>query len=139
MIRAALLAGLVAWPGLGFAADSWRLTRVVDGDTVVMTAPDGTAVTIRVLGVDTAERMPHARCLTEATLADEATAFTMGFLAAGDIAVAIDTGEGTKGIDRYGRTLAYLRVNGRDLAQALIAAGLGRVYGGEKRKTWCPS
>ena len=33
--------------------------------------------------------------------------------------------------------LVWLKVNGQDLAEALLFAGLARVYNGEKRKPWC--
>jgi endonuclease YncB( thermonuclease family) len=39
--------------------------------------------------------------------------------------------------DRYGRLLAYLSVNGRDLSRSLIENNLGRQYEGGKRKGWC--
>lgn len=39
--------------------------------------------------------------------------------------------------DRYGRTIARVYVNGRDLGEMLIGAGLGRPYRGERRQTWC--
>lgn len=39
--------------------------------------------------------------------------------------------------DRYGRTLARVYLDGRDLADLLIEAGLGRPYDGGRRASWC--
>lgn len=40
-------------------------------------------------------------------------------------------------LDRYGRRLARITVDGLDLSAALIAAGLGRADDGGKRAGWC--
>ena len=39
--------------------------------------------------------------------------------------------------DKYGRTLARVYLDGRDLSDMLIEAKLGRPYNGERRLTWC--
>ncbi len=39
--------------------------------------------------------------------------------------------------DKYGRTLATLTANGRDVGDVLIGEGLARPYHGERRKSWC--
>jgi endonuclease YncB( thermonuclease family) len=39
--------------------------------------------------------------------------------------------------DQYGRELREVRVNGRDVGDAMISAGLARSYAGEKRQGWC--
>ncbi|MCH8074568.1 MAG: thermonuclease family protein [SAR324 cluster bacterium] len=36
-----------------------------------------------------------------------------------------------------GRVLGKVSVNGRDLGEALVAAGLARLYSGGKRTAWC--
>lgn len=38
--------------------------------------------------------------------------------------------------DRYGRTLATIEVNGRDVGKIMIAEGLARPWTG-KRRSWC--
>ena len=40
-------------------------------------------------------------------------------------------------LDRYGRTLAVLTVNGQDVAAIMIGEGLARSYHGERRQGWC--
>ncbi len=39
--------------------------------------------------------------------------------------------------DRYGRSLAHLHVNRRDVGQILINEGLARPYDGGQRLGWC--
>lgn len=39
-------------------------------------------------------------------------------------------------VDQYGRTVRKVEVNGKDVANAMISAGLARTYSGEKRN-WC--
>ena len=39
------------------------------------------------------------------------------------------------GVDRYGRTLAVVRVDGEVLAELLIGAGVGVRYGDTRRRT----
>lgn len=40
-------------------------------------------------------------------------------------------------LDRYGRSVAILWIDGKDVAQRMVRAGLAREYGRGKRKTWC--
>ena len=42
-----------------------------------------------------------------------------------------------RGTDRYGRRLARLTLDGTDVADPLIAAGLARPYEGGRRDGWC--
>mgnify|MGYP000152006142 CR=1 FL=1 len=44
------------------------------------------------------------------------------FLAIGPVVIQ------RQGVDRYGRTLALVTVNGRDAGQALVANGLARIW-----------
>ena len=53
-------------------------------------------------------------------------------LASGEVRV-IESGK----LDRYGRTLAHLTVNGRDVGGVLIGEGLARPYNGGRRQGWC--
>jgi micrococcal nuclease len=40
-------------------------------------------------------------------------------------------------MDRYGRSLARVTVDGEDLAVVMVREGLARPYRGEKRASWC--
>ncbi len=103
--------------------------RAVDGDTIAC----GTQ-SIRILNVDTPEMAPHARCPAEAELAERARRFTAGQLAGTKVEIRPDP---KRPRDRYGRTLARVAVDGADLGEALVAAGLGRAWDG-RRRSWCP-
>jgi endonuclease YncB( thermonuclease family) len=41
------------------------------------------------------------------------------------------------GVDRYGRELRQVFVNGVDVAGVMISAGLARSYDGGKKQGWC--
>ncbi|MBI3506124.1 MAG: thermonuclease family protein [Proteobacteria bacterium] len=102
--------------------------RAVDGDTIVCAGE-----TIRISNIDTPELGSHARCASEAELAARAKTFTATRLAAGEVVLHRDV---KRPRDRYGRTLATVAVDGRDLGEALVAAGLARVWDG-RRHPWC--
>lgn len=106
----------------------------IDGDTFKATVPiwpDLSAdVSIRVAGVDTPEL--HATSQCERDLANKAKAFTDSWLMTGPIMLTKITP------DKYsGRVDAVVIGPTGNLADALIAAGLGRPYNGGKRQPWC--
>lgn len=100
---------------------------VVDGDTVK--SPYG--VTYRLLGFDTPETH-FAKCSYERELGLAAKERLGKLLANGEVKV-LESGRR----DRYGRTLATLTVNGKDVGEILINEGLARPYAGKKRAGWC--
>jgi micrococcal nuclease len=105
------------------AVDGWRAQ---DGDSIL--SPQGER--IRLLGVDTPER--GCKCQQECAMAEKATAFTRTKLRQ---AARIELVRFSP--DRYGRTLARVYLDGRDLSDMLIEAKLGRPYNGERRLSWC--
>lgn len=108
------------------------VSRVVDGDTIHV--DDGRDdITIRVLGIDCPE--PHrnatcrkhgaAQCETEIPLGRAATKRARELLRPGDT-VSIEGGEK---VDRYGRTLAYVRLpDGRDYGLLMLREGICSDY-----------
>ncbi len=100
---------------------------VVDGDTIK--APYG--VTYRLLGFDTPETH-FAKCDAERELGLAAKDRLEELLATGEVRV-IESGKR----DKYGRTLAALTVNGRDVGDILIGESLARPYKGGHRDSWC--
>lgn len=100
--------------------------RVIDGDTF-----DLVGERIRIENIDAPERGERARCGQERAWADEATA---GLRSRVQAARAIRLHR--KGYDRYGRTLALVDLDGRDVGAALIADGLA-VEWGHGRPNWC--
>lgn len=122
LVTIAAVCGLAAVGVLSFVVDG--PTYAIDGDTIMWRGES-----VRVVGVDTPEI--HGRCALEIELARSARRFT---------AAELDKGETTIeriGRDRFGRTLAIVRIGRADLADLLIAAGYGRPYHGERRKPWC--
>jgi micrococcal nuclease len=101
---------------------------VVDGDTI--RSPAG--VPYRLIGFDTPETF-HARCAEELSAGLKAKARLEELLASGEVRL-IETGK----IDRYGRSLATLTIDGVDVAKILIGEGLARPYSGRgQRGSWC--
>lgn len=99
--------------------------EIIDGDSFVL---DGE--TIRLQGIDAPE-IGGARCLAEKLLGRQAKQYLQSRLLPGariDVE-RLDT-------DKYGRTLARVRVDGRDLADDLVDQGLAMPYNGRKTD-WC--
>lgn len=108
---------------------------VYDGDTFTITIPSwpkiaGDHIGIRVLGIDTPEM--HGDCPEEILLAKKARNFTIAFLKSGPITLK------NTSRDKYFRIDADVIVNGKNLAQELIAAKLGYSYDGGTKTSWCP-
>lgn len=103
--------------------------RVIDGDTLEDMSAD---ITYRLVNIDTPETGSRARCTAERELGDRATIAARTLIANARSFETLPTGR----IDRYGRTIAYIRVDGRDLGETLIADGLARPWRG-RREPWC--
>ena len=111
----------------------YKITRVIDGDTVAFEANFLPAPSIRVFGVDTPEKSWRAECPKEAAWGEEASQFTKDMLnAATVIQVAIYKW------DKYGgRVLGDIIIDGKSLRHMLIAEGFAREYYGDKKVSWC--
>lgn len=116
----------------------YKITRVIDGDTVAfeatfLPAPLKQELSIRVYGVDTPEKSWRAECPKEAAWGEEASQFTKDMLnAATVIQVAIYKW------DKYGgRVLGDIILDGKSLRHMLIAEGFAREYYGDKKISWC--
>ena len=102
---------------------SFRVVRVVDGDTLDVGCPDGDrkSTRIRLWGVDTPETVKPDTPVEH--FGPEATAFVKQV--AGKANVKLHLGP-TRTRDKYGRLLAYLELgDGRDLNREIIATGHG--------------
>ena len=99
---------------------------VYDGDTIRLGDER-----IRIVGLDTPELGHRAECESEALAAEQARQALIGEIARGNVALH------RQGTDRYGRTLARVTVDGRDVAATLIANGHARPYAGGRRESWC--
>lgn len=98
---------------------------VIDGDTFSLAGRR-----IRILGMDAPETHP-SRCAQEAQLGNAATDKLRALLSSGTITMS------GSGVDRYGRALRQVFVNGVDVADTMISAGLARSYDGGKKLPWC--
>jgi endonuclease YncB( thermonuclease family) len=102
-------------------AVSPALLQVDDGDTVVIRWNDKDEETIRMLGIDTPEtrHLEHNLPLAQ-PFGEEARAFTLGaFTAAGRIELLR-----AATVDPFGRTLAYLFIDGRNYSTMIVKARL---------------
>jgi endonuclease YncB( thermonuclease family) len=112
-----------------------EVLRVFDGDTFearVRLWP-GLEVTtkVRLRGVDAPEF--NARCFEEREKAEAARDVLKRILAQGQIGISQVT------LDKYGGRVVAAASTGAtpDVSAALIAAGVGRPYGGGRRQGWC--
>lgn len=141
-----LLLILLAVPMLVFAQNKQPtgvtydavITRVIDGDTVVIAAPYlplplKKELSIRVYGVDTPEKGFRAGCPSEDALGQAATAFTKNMINTSAQRQIV-----LYGWDKYGgRVLGDVILNGQSLRQSLIANGYAREYYGDAKTSWC--
>jgi endonuclease YncB( thermonuclease family) len=111
---------------------------IYDGDTFFIHCQQGfrcknNKLGVRIMGFDSPEI--KGQCQSEKILAREAKQFVVTKIrAAQSIELVINPKK------RYGywkRLLAWVKLDGHDLAEMVIAANLGRVYHGGKRKGWC--
>jgi len=100
--------------GSAFASEwSGRVAAVIDGDSIEVMHGEK-RVRIRLYGIDTPEyRQPHSA---------EAREFTAALTANRRVLIT------EKDIDRYGRTVALVRVEDILVNAELLRAGLARVY-----------
>lgn len=118
---------------------NWKVTGVVDGDTLSVDASKDFAlpIKIRLRGVDTPEKGSLAKCSIESSKAITATLFTQAVLAD---AAKKNTPVVFKNIgwDKYGgRVLAEVMVGQKSLSNMLIDSGLAKPYDGGKKSSWC--
>jgi micrococcal nuclease len=116
--RAARLALCLAI-SLGLAQSSYRVVRVVDGDTVVLESLG----TVRLIGVDTPETVDPRKPVE--AFGKEASAFLLALLKGQAVRVEYDQAR----TDKYGRTLAYLYLaDGTFVNRKIVEAGFGYAY-----------
>lgn len=119
-------------------ADSYKINRVIDGDTVeiavdFLPAPLPPKLSVRILGIDTPEKEPRAKCEAEAEKAKLAKRFTQRAIEEAD---RIDFN--IREWDKFGgRVLGLVFIDGQNLGDMLIEAGLARPYKGEAKSSWC--
>ena len=100
-----------------------QVERVIDGDTIRVRF-EGKSHTVRLMGVDT----PETKHPTKAVqfFGREATAFTKAHLEGKLVALARDRTGDT--VDRYGRLLRYVLLDGDNFNARLIREGYAHAY-----------
>lgn len=118
----------------------YKITRVLDGDTVEVEAPylpmelrEG-GLKLRILGIDTPEKGFRAKCPKENMLSLKAKYFVEE-----EVGKAKETKIWIKEWDKYGgRVLGDVSLDGQWLSEKMIAAKFAVEYHGEKKDhDWC--
>lgn len=104
-----------------------RSLSVIDGDTVRLSGQS-----IRLIGYDTPETY-RAECDSERVRGDAATVRMRELVGAATSAQLTYLPRR----DQYGRSLATLILDGRDVADVMVEEGLARCYSGGQRRPWC--
>lgn len=118
MMRKAIITAIVA--GVAYAASlviplsAGSIIRVVDGDTIDM---DGEIV--RIANIDTPETT-RAKCEAERAKGYAATKALADLLSQGAVALKRGDPKSRRQIDRYGRTLGLVFVDGHDVGELLL-------------------
>jgi micrococcal nuclease len=103
---------------------SFRVEKVIDGDTIDLAIPDANYLTtrVRLLGVDTPEtKNPKTDVMY---FGPEASGFTRKLCENQQVTVLLDTVADQR--DKYGRLLAYIRLpDGSILNERLVVEGYG--------------
>lgn len=92
-------------------------TRIIDGDTIEITLPDGQKQKVRLIGIDCAEK-------GESEWYFKSSSYTMKNLLNKRISIL----PGEKGHDGFGRLLGYVWVNGRFFNDMIVREGYAKVY-----------
>ncbi len=103
---------------------SFRIERVIDGDTLDLDIPDGNQIytRVRLLGIDTPEKQIGDN--PAMYYGPEATSFTDRLTRNQEVAVCLDTVGDVR--DKYQRLLAYIRLpDGRILNEQIVRQGYG--------------
>ncbi len=136
-----LLAGVVVPVGVFGVSETVpgpipaRVLRVIDGDTIVVRARiwlgQDIDTQVRLDGVDAPEL--KGQCSHERRLAEKARDLIQSHTIAGVVVLRkIKYGK------YAGRVVARVdSIDGKELSQILIRAGLGRAYDGGRRLSWC--
>lgn len=116
----------------------YKILRVIDGDTVEISAPFlpvelKPVLKLRIFGIDTPEKGKLAKCVAESAKSQQAMKYVIDLIAsAREVKVVLVKW------DKYGgRVLGDVVVDGELLSKKLIDKGFAREYYGDKKQTWC--
>ena len=98
-----------------------RVEKVSDGDTIKVVFPDGTKETVRLIGLDTPET--HHPTKPVGCFGPEAENYSRNKLDGKRVELEYDI----ERTDKYGRTLAYVYLNGKRFNDELISLGFAKI------------
>ncbi len=104
----------------GDARFTATVTRVIDGDTIVVRYDDAKTDKVRLIGVDTPET--HKPGVAVQCFGPQAEQFTRSTLTGKRVRLELDRDER----DRYDRLLAYVYVDGKRFEDELLRGGYAR-------------
>jgi endonuclease YncB( thermonuclease family) len=128
MLALAVTVATLALPATASAQNSGRVAYVTDGDTFRLANGER----IRIAGIDAPETQARqARCRAELALGQEATRRARALLAGQTVRI-VRVGRS------YDRTVANVRLDGRDVAAELVRIGAARWWPRRgPRPNWC--
>lgn len=129
------LRGAYHWFANHFAVGpARRLSRVyvIDGDTIDAAVENGKVERFRLANIDAPETGENARCAHERLAGELATAEARAIVGQG----AQISARRTWRIDRFGRRVAFVLVDGADLGESLVRTGFAEPWRGH-RVRWC--
>jgi len=109
----------------------FRVSRVVDGDTIHVTR-NGQRTKVRLLGIDTPETVHPSEPID--CFGPEASDFAKERLDGRSVVLEFDPGQPR--LDRFGRTLAYVWVDGEMFNAAALRDGYAEQYRKDDRHPW---
>ena len=118
MIISALYAGYVN--GAETSKYHGKVVSVSDGDTIRVQLDDGSELKVRLLGVDTPET--HHPTKPVGCYGPEASTYSKKMLTGKDVELEYDIEQ----YDKYGRTLAYVYVDGKRYNDTLVKNGYAK-------------
>lgn len=113
-----------AGTGAGSRSESAEVVAVVDGDTIDVALPGGKE-RVRIIGIDTPE-IARDTGQTDDCYAQEARTFLDKLLYGRTVELRTDPSQ--QDVDKYGRLLRHVDVDGQDAALAALSAGVGVEY-----------
>ena len=120
-----LLWSLLTSTGICIAGE-YQVSRVVDGDTIIVNKGT-TKLTIRLGGIDAPE-VSHAKNETGQPFSQQSTKHLAGLLLNKPVDIK------SHGPDRYGRALAEVFQDGKNINLEMVKSGLAEVYRGTPAK-----
>jgi endonuclease YncB( thermonuclease family) len=112
---------LLVLPAISFAGQ-FKVTRVVDGDTIKVSS-NGETVTVRLVGIDAPETSKRKNEPGQ-PFSRKSTKYLASLVLSKSVTVK------SYGTDRYGRTLGVVFVNGKNVNLEMVKVGLAEVYRG---------